>query len=465
MTDYLREKGYFLVRAYLPKQDITRGIIEIAILQGRLESEPQILRNKNVRIRESVPANMLEGALPSDESLQARQLERAVLLVNDLPGISARSFLDAGSTPGTTKLTVNMPEGPLISGGIWGDNYGNRWTGDWRGNVMFFLNDPIRIGDQLSLQGTGSEGVGQGRVGYSLPVGSQGLRANAAVGYMYYRVKESLFPLNANGDALTANLGLSYPVLRSRMSNLTATLGYEYDHFNDNLLGIQIHGKQKHSGTAGLAWDCYDSFLGGGYSSIKITGTQGNLDLSGVDLDKTWDSYGPQTNGDYTRFNVSLSRIQRLTDSWTLNLSYNGQFALDNLDSSEKFILGGPYGIRAYPLGEAPCDEGHLLSAELRYSMELPVAGTLQIFGFYNAGYATLHHSMWAGAVSTATGDNSYWLSGAGGGVSLSRSGLYALNATYAQQIDNNPGRDLQDNNSDGRSDQGHFWLTAAMYF
>ncbi len=465
VTDYLKKKGYFLARAYLPKQDITDGIIEIAVLQGRLESQPQILRDKDVRIRESVPMNILQGALPIDEPLQERQLERSILLLNDLPGISAKSFLDAGSTLGSTKLTVNMDEGRLISGAIWGDNYGNHWTGDWRGNGMFFLNDPFRIGDQLSLQATGSEGVYQGRVGYSLPLGSQGLRANVAVGYMDYKVDDSLSPLDAKGDALTANLGFSYPIIRSRTDNLMATLGYEYDKFEDDLLGAQIDGKQKHSATAGLVWDFYDRFLGGGYSSVKLTGTEGYLDLSGVESYELADSYGPQTNGSFTRFNVSLNRLQRVMNNVTLNLSYSGQFALNNLDSSEKFILGGPYGVRAYPVGEAPCDEGHLLSAELRYSMEMPVVGTFQIFGFYDGAYATLHHNLWPNAVTTATGENSYWLSGAGGGVSLNRSGLYALNVMYAQQIDSNPGRDLEGNNADGRSDTGHFWLTANIYF
>jgi len=53
-----------------------------------------------------------------------------------------------------------------------------------------------------------------------------------------------------------------------------------------------------------------------------------------------------------------------------------------NLDSSEQFTLGGPTGIRAYPVGEAPGDQGWVSSAELRYR----VIPALQLVAFYDLG-------------------------------------------------------------------------------
>jgi hemolysin activation/secretion protein len=196
--------------------------------------------------------------------IKENNLERAIFLMNDLPGVSARAFLNPGTTPGTTKLTVNMDEGPLFSGGVWADNYGNRYIGDWRGNGMVFLNDPFRIGDQFSLQLTGAQGLIQSRAGYSLPLGSQGLRASFGLTGMNYQVRESLLPLQSKGDALTGNVGLSYPILRGRIANLTAMLGYEYDILRDEALGIRIDDKRLQNVSAGLSGDYYDRYLGGG---------------------------------------------------------------------------------------------------------------------------------------------------------------------------------------------------------
>lgn len=194
--------------------------------------------------------------------------------------------------------------------------------------------------------------------------------------------------------------------------------------------------------------------------------TTGDLDLSHNDTYKANDDLTAHTNGQFARVNINLARLQRLTDDLGLSLSYSGQLALGNLDSSQKFILGGPYGVRAYPVGEASCDEGHLLSAELRYSLTLiPTLGDFQVIGFYDAGYAILHKNVYPGAISTATGKNHYWLSGVGGGVSVSRPSLCALRLMYAEQIGDNPGRDTNGNNADGLDDKGHFWLLASVYF
>ena len=196
-----------------------------------------------------------------------------------------------------------------------------------------------------------------------------------------------------------------------------------------------------------------------------MTVTTGDLDLSRVDADKAQDDATAHTNEQFTRANINLARLQRLADGLGLSYSYSGQLALGNLDSSQKFILGGPYGVRAYPVGEASSDDGHILSAELRYSLALtPALGAFQVIGFYDAGYATLHKKVW-GAISTATGKNHYWLSGIGGGVSMSRPSLYALRLMYAQQFEDNPGRGTDGNNADGRDDKGHFWLLAVVYF
>lgn len=93
------------------------------------------------------------------QALLKPDLERSLLLINDLPGMNAQASLGSGSSSGTSKVTINTSEGSLLSGGIWADNFGNHYTGTWRGNGMLNINDPLKIGDQLRLNMTGSEGI------------------------------------------------------------------------------------------------------------------------------------------------------------------------------------------------------------------------------------------------------------------------------------------------------------------
>jgi len=460
VTAHLRAQGWFLARAYLPKQDVTEGWVEIAILQGKSDGSLSIIRDKSVRIGEETLRAIGASAVRPGQPLHGQALERAVLLMNDLPGVSARASLAAGGSPGTTGVQVAVSEGPLLSGAAWGDNQGNRYTGAWRGSGLISLNDPLHYGDRLSLMLTGGEGLLQGRAEYAMPLTASGLRGSLAYTGMVYELGKELEAQDLDGWGHTVNAGLSYPLLRSRTTNVRATLGYEFKALVDRAVDLDIRDRTLHSGTAGLSGDHYDRWFGGGYTSWSGGVTTGALDEAVANIGLT------QTQGAYTRVNLSLTRLQRIVDRLALNLSWGAQLTLDNLDSSEKFYLGGPSGIRAYPVGEAPGDEGHLINVDLLYDLPLPPEwGAVQLNGFYDAGHITLHKQLWPNAVATATNQNRYWLQGAGLGLSYSYAGWFSLKLAWAHVIGDNPGRSAAGLDADGRSDEQRVWLRASIYF
>ena len=91
-----------------------------------------------------------------------------------------------------------------------------------------------------------------------------------------------------------------------------------------------------------------------------------------------------------------------------MSVSLNGQQAGKNLDSSEKFSLGGPTSVRAYPSGEGSGDEGYRGTLELRHTMMPKVQGVL----FYDFGSVKINKTPFG-----AAGNNHKALSGAGFGV------------------------------------------------
>ena len=49
-------------------------------------------------------------------------------------------------------------------------------------------------------------------------------------------------------------------------------------------------------------------------------------------------------------------------------LAFSGQLSYQNLDPSEQFYLGGPAGVRAYPVSSNGGSTGQLLTTELRWA-------------------------------------------------------------------------------------------------
>jgi hemolysin activation/secretion protein len=394
------------------------------------------------------------------------QIERAVLLMGDLPGVNAQASLEPGRDPGTTGIVIQAAEGPLLSGLVSGDNYGDRYTGDLRTTGLVSLNDPFGLGDQLSLSLTGTERLLQGRVAYTLPLGSSGWSWNAAYSSLSYELGKELENLKAKGRADTVTTGLGYPLLRSRNASLWGSLGAEYLRLTDEANGARTRDRKIPVGNASLTGSFFDTFGGGGLTSASLVLTAGRVDLSGLDSHQAADDAGPRTAGDFSRATYSLARLQRLAGPVSLFGSIRGQFASGNLDSSQKFILGGSTGVRAYPVGEAAGDEGHAVTVETRVDLPfMPAWAMTQLVGFYDAGWVKLHKDPWTGAITNASGRNDYILSGAGLGLNVGKAGLYSLRLSYAHKIGSNDGKSTAGNDADNRSDDGRLWLQVLVWF
>lgn len=468
VTNHLRAKGWFLARGYLPQQDVTDGDLEIAILAGRLQGGVDGItvggnpaRLSPARVRGTLAAALQDGG---DADVHAGDLERGLLLLNELPGISAHSLLERGSGPDSTRMTIDVKEAPLTAGSSVGlDNFGGRYTGEHRATGQLRLNDLAGEGDGATLGAAASRGLGQVSAGYALPLGFRGLNLSASASALDYRIGKELAPLDLNGRALTAGLRLAYPIVLGTRSNLRASLAYDTRALADKGAGLTLRDKRVTSWTLGLGGERIDAQWGGGATSYAVALVAGKADLSRVAADLAADQAGPRVNGSYAKWTFALARVQRLQGPFSLQAALSGQGASRNLDPSEKFILGGSSGVRAYPAGEGAGDSGTLLRTELRYDAPAaPALGSLQVLAFADAGHVTLNRDVWGpGAVTNATGRNAYGLAGWGIGIEAARSGRHALQLAWAQRIGGNPGRSPAGNDSDGRADRGRLLLQA----
>ena len=146
----------------------------------------------------------------------------------------------------------------------------------------------------------------------------------------------------------------------------------------------------------GLVGDFRDAFLGGGLNAYAFTYTHGDLGIAppsvlALDIGPT----GHNTFGGFTKYNVDMRRLQRITDNASVLLSLSGQRATRNLASAEKFSLGGPNGVRAFPVGEATADVGMIVTTEMRYIWPgfKIFGGDFTVIGFYDHGWARVNET------------------------------------------------------------------------
>lgn len=400
ITRLYRERGYPLARAYLPAQEITDGMVKIAVLEGRYG---QVQINDQAGLRGGALAPLT--TLQSGDAVQGQSLERSLLLLQDLPGIEVKSTLRPGASTGTTDLLVDVQRAPLIDGAIDADNYGNRFTGEYRLGGTLNLNNPLGLGDRLTLRAMGSEEDQRyGRVAYQLPLGPWATQLGVAYSDMDYQLGKDFEDLDAHGNARIASVFALQPLVRSRDFSLYGQLQFDDKRLKDDIdLFEQKSDKRARVTILSLTGNSRDMLLGGGVNSFALAWSQGSLNLDGATAQRT-DDLTAGTAGQFHKLNPSLVRLQRLSERFSLYTQLQGQWADGNLDSSEKLYLGGAYGVRAYPQGEASGDQGWLANVELRYSL----TEAWQLSTFIDHGQVRLNKDTWTDE------ENHRSLSGAG---------------------------------------------------
>lgn len=422
ITRRYREQGYPLARAYLPAQEIEGGVVKIAVLEGRYG---EIKVDNPVGLGGSALAPL--SSLKAGDAVQGQPLERSLLLLQDTPGVEVKSTLRPGASTGTTDLLVGLQQAPLVTGSVDMDNYGNRFVGQYRLGGTLSLNNPLNLGDRLSLRAMGSDqDQHYGRVAYQLPLGPWATQFGVAYSDMDYELGKDFEDLRAHGNARIASVYAIQPLVRSRDFSLFTQLQFDDKRLKDDIdLFDEKSDKHARVVTLTLNGNSRDDLLGGGVNSFALGWSQGSLTLDGAQAQRTDDATAG-TRGRFHKLNPSLVRLQRLSDRFSLYTQLQGQWADGNLDSSEKLYLGGAYGVRAYPQGEASGDQGWLANVELRYAL----TEAWQLSTFVDHGEVRLNKDTWT------SDDNHRSLSGAGFGALWAAHG-WQVNAVAAWKLGN----------------------------
>ena len=458
---YFQNQGFLVSRAYLPKQEVKDNTILIAVYEGKLDDDqPYRILSQGVKLKDDKIFGYLDKAL--ERGLTYSSLERAILNINDNPGISAKASLEPGDETGETRIVLDITEGKLLTYNTSFNNHGSRYTGKNRATANFTFNNPYLTGDKLDLiLSKSDEDFESIELKYNFPLGEDGWRIETSYNYFDYKIGKELASSNILGDSESYKLNARYPYYRTSLESLFLDFGYTGKYLYSETAGSATSDKEIKNFILGAEWNKVDNFYGGGYTQIKPTITFGDLDLSKVTSSLNSDNTGARTNGSFEKTTIDISRIQKIEDNLSLQLFGTTQFASKNLDSSEKLSLGGPAGIRAYPVGEATGDEGFRYSIDAKYNILAPnYFDNLTAIAFYDYGMVTQFTDL----TNLSVSNNTYSLEGYGIGFEASKGENISIRTSLAKAIGGNPGAS-NGKNTDGLSDDEQLFISINAKF
>jgi hemolysin activation/secretion protein len=460
LTGYYLEKGY-LARVVVPQQEIKDGIVEMKIIEGVRGS--LTIDKQGQRVDASRVAGFIDQRLGEGAPFDLTRLEAAVAILNEQPGVRLSTSLKPGSRESEVGVVVSADDKPLLSGAAGINNHGARASGEAQAQGIVTLSNPTGRFDAASLLVNASQGNAYARAEYSLAVGSSGLRVGANASYLDYSIiQSSLKALDLHGTARTYGIAASYPLVRARALSMNLAASHDVKKLvNQSAVG-ETGDRDVSATTLGVIGSLQHQ-LGSlpSQTSIGATVHVGDSDEHNAGA-LAADSAARRANGSFSKLSYGLANVSDLGGQWSYAVSLRGQFAGGNLDSSERLGLGGATGVRAYPIGEATGDEGWLINLNLRRTFGNALAATF----FYDVGGIKLNDSTWTNwNAGTPNLPNRYTLAGIGAGVDWRFTPAALLSASVAVPVGNNPGRDANDHNADGRDNNARLWVSLNAQF
>ncbi|EAT0258296.1 ShlB/FhaC/HecB family hemolysin secretion/activation protein [Salmonella enterica] len=462
ITDLYHHNGLLVARAVLPPQTVKNGVLTIQIIPGHYDKA----RVSNTSsLRTSLAGRLVRTSTPEGNVVTRRSLEREALLFSEIPGVNAQVSMKAGDRQGTTSPDITLMSGQRFGGYIGLDNQGDPTTGRSRVMAGGYANNLLGLGDQLRvdlLDAYEKSDLFNGALDYSLLAGgAYGTRIGANYSHLNYRY--NLNKLGFNGYSDNWGVYATQPWIRTSQARVDIRLdaGQQFltDKYPETLPSPMAGQGHKRVSTGSLTLSGSVADLPGGLTTFGLTGTTGTVEFRNPTA-RFWNQY----DGQFARLNYQLNHDQRVWGPFSIYAGVNGQLAGGNLDSSQKFLMGGPSAVRAYDVGDGSVDQGVVGTAEVRGHWGIPAkrwlgeAPELTAAAFYDQGWGEQYRDNDDGYGGHLANDNRLNMAGAGLYATVADAGNYALTMTWAHRTGNADPNAMHD-------DRDRFWVSAVKTF
>ena len=439
ISDFYRKLGLW-ARAILPEQDINNGVITIQIIEGRLGKIIIKSDEQNLNLKQEVARKYIENKISKKQILNVNQLEDNIKNLNAVPGVQAIASLEAGQEVGETDIIVQLQNKKNVSGILQGDSFGSRSSGRSRGTTLINFDSILKEGEQFTIQRVQTIGSEYNAVASSFRIGYDGTRGTIKAAKLRYDLGDPFSSTNPTGNSEELSVSIDKPLSSIERVNLSSNFTLSESNYENKSTSSNVQKKITRA-ISKLNFNRSDQFYKGGINYGSVSLTVGDLN------DTSTTSTTTGAVGSFSKLNANLSRFQKLTDQNVLQVNLSAQYAFKNLDSAEKFSLGGPYGIRAYPNSEGQGDHGIMANIEFKHNF----TNTLEGMIFYDRGLIQQHQNTYTNWNSGNSNlQNIYQLQGIGAGVSWDINSSTTLNWIFSITLGSNKGEDANGLDNDG---------------
>lgn len=389
LTRKYRNDGYILTQIVVPPQTIEGGTAKLQVVEGYVNQVEVQGSGKGIGLIQTYASKIRtqQGAT------NVADLERWMLLINDLPGVRARGILSPSpSETGAADMTV-VVERDNFEGLLGVDNYGSRYlgpvqlTGAATANSLLGLNEKI-TGQVVATPMNGlSPELAYVGVNYVQPIFDYGTTFEVFASKSLTTPGFDLKQFDVNGRSDLLGFTLRQPFIRSRELNLTGRAGFDYRNVDSDNDLEETRKDRIRAARIGGRLEAVDTLLGIGYNIADIEVSHG-IDTLGASEGDELNVSRPDADPDFYKVNIELQRLQRLANKLNLLVGVIGQKANNPVYSSEEFGVGGiGYG-RGYDPSEIIGDDGVAGKIELQWTepYEISFLESYQLFGFYDVG-------------------------------------------------------------------------------
>lgn len=384
-TNFYLTRGFITSRAYLPNQNLSKGVLNILISEGQVA---------NVVVKSEKPLNVDTAfAKDPDLGLNIRDLEQAVDQMNAVPGNNVVMAVLPGTQEQTSQVVFSNIGKPGVKGRISLDNTGTEPTGVNGASLA------LQAGDLLSLNDVWTVYVRQSIGPKEKSSNSFSLDVKVPHGYNTYGVG-----YRKGGFDTLLTFPLSGVQLPSNATNeslmLSANRVIHRDQNSKHSLGIKLKRESIESYIAdtriGVNSRTLDALV---LSSESVFGFNRNVfivtpeisaGLSQVDnlpVGVNTPLENPQS--EYLRYRLSLDWSQPFTlnqQSWRWNSKFVGQYAQVPLYASQQLIVGGASSVRGSHAVSVVGDRGfywqNTLSLNAKHQIDTQVVKAEYFVGY-----------------------------------------------------------------------------------
>lgn len=382
VSDWYISRGYITSRAFLTEQDLSGGILHLAVLEGKLQ---------HIRL-EGVPDRTLKMTFPGLEGkiLNLRDIEQGMEQLNRVRQRPVEIEILPGDRQGYSVVNLTAtPEFPL-SGSVSFDNSGQKSTGTGQLTGALYGNNLLGLADKWFISGGRSSDFSNSKdaqnfaAGVSIPYGYGLLDYSYSWSNYLSTIDNNGYLWRSTGDTETHRLTGSWVLFRNGdiKTGLSAGITHRINrNYLDDVL-LATSSRKLSSVSLGIN---HTQKIASGVATLNPTFTQG-VPWLGAEDDN--DKQGDVPKAEFRKWSLNGSFQRPVADKlWWLTSVYF-QWSPDRLYGSERLTLGGETSVRGFKEQYISGDNGGYWRNELNWSLfTLPWVGDVGVLAAIDGGW------------------------------------------------------------------------------